>query len=72
MPKPPEGPTNSSAWLESLTPLQLRPSGMWDPTEHDRGESFAVNEDCLKPVIERGPRRMFEKEQVLPGGGRPR
>lgn len=65
-PSPPDQPEASAAWLDELTPLSLRPSGMWDPQEHPRGEDGRI-EDWLKPILAAGARPMYEMEQVLPG-----
>jgi tetratricopeptide (TPR) repeat protein len=50
-----------------LTPLALKESGVWDPAEAYWGEGDEPTEDWVKPIIARGPRSMFEMEQVLPG-----
>jgi tetratricopeptide (TPR) repeat protein len=50
-----------------LVPLRLEDMGMWDPKEHYWGEEDEPIEEWAKPIIARGPRPMFEMEQVLPG-----
>ena len=50
-----------------LTPLALNEFGIWDPAEEYWGEEGDPIEDWTKPIIARGPRPMFEMEQVLPG-----
>ena len=50
-----------------LVPLGLEDMGMWDPKEHYWGEEDEPIEEWANPIIARGPRPMFEMEQVLPG-----
>jgi hypothetical protein len=50
-----------------LVPLRLEDMGMWDPKEEYWGEEDEPIEEWAKPIIARGPRPMFEMEQVLPG-----
>ena len=50
-----------------LVPLGLEDMGMWDPKEEYWGEEGEPIEEWTKPIIARGPRPMFEMEQVLPG-----
>jgi hypothetical protein len=50
-----------------LTPLALNELGAWDPAEACWGEGDKPIDDWTKPIIARGPRPMFEMEQVLPG-----
>jgi tetratricopeptide (TPR) repeat protein len=57
-------PYNPNAWLNGLVPLALRPQGDWDPAEEYWGERV---ESWAKPIIKRGPRPMYEMEQILPG-----
>lgn len=66
-PSPPDHPEASGAWLDELTPLTLRPNGMWDPEQHAWGGESAQIEDWLKPILEAGARPMYAMEQVLPG-----
>jgi len=40
---------------------------MWDPEEEYWGEPGEPIEEWAKPIIARGPRPMYEMEQVLPG-----
>jgi hypothetical protein len=40
---------------------------VWDPKEDYCGEEDESLEEWTKPIIARGPRPMFEMEQVLPG-----
>lgn len=55
------------SWAEGLVPLRLEARGTWDPEEEYWGEEGEPIEDWAKPIIARGPRPMFEMEQVLPG-----
>lgn len=50
-----------------LTPLALNGFGHWDPAEEYWGEEGDPVEPWAKAIIARGPRPMFEMEQVLPG-----
>jgi len=50
-----------------LTPLRLEGRGEWDPMEQYWGEDGDPVEEWAKPIIARGPRPLFEMEQVLPG-----
>lgn len=50
-----------------LVPLGFEDMGMWDPKEHYWGEEDEPTEEWAKPIIARGPRPMFEMEQVMPG-----
>ncbi len=50
-----------------LVPLGLEDLGFWDPAEEYWGEEGDPIEDCLKPIIARGRRPLFEMEQILPG-----
>jgi len=50
-----------------LAPLRLKEMGIWDPKEEYWGEEDEPLEEWIKPIIARGPRPMFEMEQVLPG-----
>ena len=50
-----------------LTPLRLEARGEWDPMEQYWGEDGDPIEEWAKPIIARGPRPLFEMEQVLPG-----
>jgi hypothetical protein len=50
-----------------LVPLALEDMGIWDPKEEYWGEEDEPIEEWAKPIIDRGPRLMFEMEQVLPG-----
>jgi tetratricopeptide (TPR) repeat protein len=51
----------------NLVPLGLEDMEMWDPEEEYWGEEDEPIEEWAKPIIARGPRPMFEMEQVLPG-----
>ncbi len=62
-----EKPVDPRAWLHALVPLQLHPRGSWGPEEEYWGEEGEPIEDWAKPIIERGPRPMYEMQQVLPG-----
>ncbi len=50
-----------------LVPLRLEDEGIWSPDEEHWGEEGQPIEEWAKPIIARGPRPMFEMEQVLPG-----
>ena len=50
-----------------LVPLGLADKGIWDPEEHDWGEDDEPMEEWEKSIIAKGPRPMFEMEQVMPG-----
>jgi len=50
-----------------LVPLVLHPWGEWDPAEEYWGEEDEPIEEWAVPIIECGPRPLFEMEQVLPG-----
>jgi len=54
-------------WIGELVPLRLEPQGMWDPEEESWGEEGEAIEGWAKPIFARGPRAMFEMEQVVPG-----
>lgn len=53
-----------------LVPLGLADRGIWDPRDHDWGEEDEPMEEWEKLIIARGPRPMFEMEQVMPGESR--
>ncbi len=50
-----------------LVPLELHDRGVWDPAEEYWGEEGEPKPDYALPIIARGPRRLYEMEQVLPG-----
>ena len=50
-----------------LAPLALHEFGRWDPAAEYWGDEGEPMEPWAKPIIARGPRPMFEMEQVLPG-----
>jgi hypothetical protein len=50
-----------------LVPLRIESMGMWDPREHYWGGEDEPIEDWARQIIARGPRPVFEMEQVLPG-----
>lgn len=50
-----------------LVPLELRHEGIWDPAEEYWGEEGKPLPDYALPIIARGPRGLFEMEQVIPG-----
>jgi hypothetical protein len=66
-PEKKERPREPNAWLNALVPLKLHPHGDWDPAEEYWGEPGEAIEAWAKPIIKRGPRPMYEMEQVLPG-----
>jgi hypothetical protein len=51
----------------NLVPLGLADRGVWDPREHYWGEEDEPLEEWAGPIIDSGPRPMFEMEQVIPG-----
>ena len=53
--------------MHTLVPLQLHHRGVWDPAEEYWGEEGEPIEEWARPIIARGPRPMYEMEQVLPG-----
>jgi hypothetical protein len=59
--------TRVDAKALGLVPLRLEEQGLWKPAEHYWGEEGEPIEEWAKPIIARGPRRVFEMEQVLPG-----
>jgi len=59
--------TRIEAAALDLVSLGLKDMGMWDPMEHYWGEEDDPIDEWAKPIIARGPRPMFEMEQVLPG-----
>lgn len=59
--------TRIDAAALDLTPLTLNEYGDWDPENEYWGEEGEFIEDWAKPIIARGPRPMFEMQQVLPG-----
>ncbi|MBK7862492.1 MAG: hypothetical protein IPJ65_28570 [Archangiaceae bacterium] len=72
--KSPRGPRSGTvsklridAAALGLTPLALRDEGEWDPKEQYWGEEGEPIEERAKPIIARGPRPMYEMEQVFPG-----
>ena len=50
-----------------LTPLRLEEHGVWDPNEEYWGEPDEPLPAYARPIIDRGPRRLYEMEQILPG-----
>jgi len=50
-----------------LVPLRLQECGLWDPADEYWGEEGAPIPDWALPIIDRGPRPLFEMEQVIPG-----
>ncbi len=50
-----------------LTPLGMRQTDTWDPSEEYWGEEGDPLEECLRPIIAFGPRPEFKMEQILPG-----
>jgi tetratricopeptide (TPR) repeat protein len=62
-----EQPYGVNAWLIGLVALKLRQQGEWDPAEEYWGEEGEPVEGWAKPIIKRGPRPMYEMEQILPG-----
>jgi hypothetical protein len=56
-----------NAWVKGLAPLKVYPQGDWDPAQEYWGEPGEPIEAWAKPIIKRGPRPMYQMEQVLPG-----
>ncbi len=56
-----------NAWLKALVPLKLYRQEDWDPAEVYWGEPGERIEAWAKPIIKRGPRPMYQMEQILPG-----
>lgn len=50
-----------------IPPLALNRFGDWDPAEHYWGEEGDPLDPWTEPIIERGPRPLFEMEQIVPG-----
>ncbi len=50
-----------------LKPLALKDEGEWDPQEEYWGEEGEPIDAWAQPIIARGPRRIYEMEQILPG-----
>jgi tetratricopeptide (TPR) repeat protein len=50
-----------------LIPLRLDEHGMWEPADEYRGEEGEPVEEWARQIVARGPRPLFELEQVLPG-----
>lgn len=50
-----------------LVPLERNACGSWDPSEEYWGEDGEPVPEWAEPIIARGPRALFEMEQVLPG-----
>jgi hypothetical protein len=59
--------TRIDAAALGFTPLDLHEFGRWDPAEEYWGDTGEPMEAWVKPIVARGPRPMFEMEQVLPG-----
>jgi hypothetical protein len=62
-----EHPYDANAWLAGLVPLKLKAQDEWDPAEEYWGEEGEPIEAWARPIIKRGPRPMYEMEQILPG-----
>jgi len=50
-----------------LTPLNLTPFGMWDPTKHYWGEDVDPEEAWETEIKAAGPRPQYEMEKIIPG-----
>jgi hypothetical protein len=50
-----------------LVPLRVADEGTWSPDEEYWGEEGEPIPQWARPIIARGPRTMFEMEQVIPG-----
>jgi len=59
--------TRIDAAALGLTPLALAECGHWNPADEYWGDEGDPVDAWAKPIIARGPRPMFEMEQVLPG-----
>jgi len=62
-----ERPYDPNAWIAGLVPLKLQPHGEWDPAEEYWAEPGEPIEAWARSIIKRGPRPMYEMEQILPG-----
>jgi hypothetical protein len=60
-------PADLNVEATTITPLKLEPRGMWDPAEEYWGEEGEPVEEWAKAIITKGPRPLFEMEQILPG-----
>lgn len=47
--------------------MRLGEHGLWDPDEEYWGEPDEPIPEYARPIIDRGPRTLYEMEQVLPG-----
>lgn len=59
-------PAQLTVEAATIRPLKLEPRGMWDPTEEYWGEEGEPVEEWAKAIITKGPRPLFEMEQILP------
>lgn len=59
--------TRIDAKALALAPLRLNPLGRWDPGDEYWGEAEGPIDDWAQPIINYGPRPLFEMEQVIPG-----
>jgi len=50
-----------------LRPLRLYDRGMWNPADEYWGEHDEPIPEWANPIIARGPRPLFEMEQIIPG-----
>jgi hypothetical protein len=50
-----------------LVPLRLEERDVWDPNEEYWGEEGEPLPEWALPIVARGPRPVFEMEQVIPG-----
>jgi tetratricopeptide (TPR) repeat protein len=66
-PSPPGRPPLPAGLPSGFEPLKLHPYGLWDPNQECWGEEGEPVEDWMKAIIARGPRPMFEMQQILPG-----
>jgi hypothetical protein len=61
------GPGDQEAWLKQISPLRLEATGLWDPSEENWGEDDEPLPAWANAIIKRGPRRMYELENIIPG-----
>jgi len=50
-----------------LVPLKLEDHGEWTPEDEYWGEPGEKIDDLFAPIIQKGPRPMYEMEQIIPG-----
>lgn len=62
------GSDQQELWLKQISPLRLEATGVWDPAEEDWGDENGESLPAwAQAIIKRGPRRMYEMENIIPG-----